>query len=129
MQGRGVMAERPFTETTRSVLRGSGWTVGNLRARRSEGNARGVATAFVTSGGAWAVLTPVRPVILRVPSTSFMARGKESCAELAAMDANEVLWAWRDGRHAPYYLAAHITVAGAVLFQEMAGPREAAHQS
>lgn len=118
------MAERPFTETTRSCLRGCGWTVGRLRAHRSEGNARSVATAFVASDGAWAVSTPVWSII-RSASTTILAMGKESCPELAAMNANEVLWAWRDARHVPAHLAQHVTVAGATLFQEFAGPRAA----
>lgn len=94
-----------FSSRDRDALARAGWDVSRYDATRWETNpAHGRALARLDPAGRWTVH--------HVPHESALAFGQDQHPCGAACDANEILWAWRDGRRVPDHLRAKLTDAG-----------------
>ena len=100
-----------FALNTRQTLLRCGWDVGKSRAHISADRDGKTAVAFVHADGRWSVETGAFTIMRGVRMT-VLAQGKEAEPAAAAMDANEILWAWRDGRNAPDHLQQKLTEPG-----------------
>lgn len=99
-----------FDTSTRRTLTAGGWLVGTKTASRSVARDGCNAIAYVTTTGQWTVET--QPAGRHPKHAQVVARGQESHPCAAAMDANEILWAFRDGRRAPDHLGGKLTDEG-----------------
>lgn len=100
-----------FPLGTRQTLVRCGWEVGKSRASFSVEREGKSAIAFVHADGRWSVETGAFTIMRGVRRT-VLAQGRETEPCAAAMDANEVIWAWRDGRKVPDHLRGKLTEQG-----------------
>ena len=91
-----------FSDTTRNTLTRCEWQVLTASAHRRIARDGVSFFATVRAPGEWSVSI----------KKATLAQGQESHPCLAAMDANEILWAWRDGRKVPDHLRGKLTEAG-----------------
>lgn len=91
-----------FDTSSRRTLEAGGWQVGAEVAHRRETRFGVAAFAKVRADGSWSVAI----------KRATLAQGQDSHPCSAAMDANEILWAWRDGRKASDHLGGKLTDEG-----------------
>ncbi len=103
-----------FPLGTRQTLLRCGWDVGKSRAHLSADRQGQTVVAFVHADGRWTVETKGWALIGPTRAT-VLAQGQDDHPAAAAMDANEIVWAWRDGRKAPDHLRNRLTEQGRTM--------------
>ncbi len=100
-----------FTAGTREALARNGWTVGATQAHRSEARNGQPLVAKVHADGTWTANRRHYSIRWGIQVTT-LASGTEVHPASAAADANEILWAWRDGKKVPDHLRGKLTDQG-----------------